>query len=133
MLKVDNYIMDRNRIIAEFMGGLWNEHSKQWGIGRAEYFDMQLNKKTLKNVVRAEQHFSNEDLKYHESWNWLMPVVEKIESFDGLSVHIEGCFCAVNHIKEEAIVQVPICTLSKIEATFETVIKFIEWYNEQSK
>ncbi len=40
------------------------------------------------------------EAKYHTSWDWLMPVVEKIESieeapFDGLSTNIRSVWVAV--------------------------------------
>ncbi|MDZ7659399.1 hypothetical protein [Fodinibius sp.] len=36
-----------------------------------------------------------EDMKFHESWKWLMPVVTKVEEDLGYSVLIQDNFCRV--------------------------------------
>ena len=88
-------------------------------------------------------------LKYHKSWDWLMPVVDKIESLkiDGKIVipyiTIQGFFCGVNKwgvYKNDELVE-PIKTwitggdfiepISKIDGVFHTVVEFIKWYNKQ--
>lgn len=70
-------------------------------------------------------------LWYNSSWNWLMPVVEKIaklpecEKFELLPV------------RGECVLKIKMCggfgwskydTL--IEPTYKTVVKFIKWYNQ---
>ena len=68
--------------------------------------------------------------KYDTSWDWLMPVVEKIESFDGFSVRIEGCAAYVVNGDSCLLIQNTNCTLSKIEAVYDMCIQFIQWYNK---
>lgn len=97
-----------------------------------------------------------ENLNYHKSWDWLMPVVEKIESLDlkeygyqwegidgeteynngSICVEIEQdrCWIYMNlsldpfHTFNEKSrgIRFP----SKIEATYAAVVEFIEYYNE---
>tara|TARA_R110000868_G_scaffold387768_1_gene656439 strand:- start:554 stop:856 length:303 start_codon:yes stop_codon:yes gene_type:complete len=64
--------MKNNKLIAEFMG---LSHCEEGWI-------------TIPNENRngvSENEISN-DLQYHTSWDWLMPVIEKIEN-DGLDPH----------------------------------------------
>ena len=54
--------------------------------------------------------FELDELKYHKSWDWLMPVVEKIYSLDA---HIDF-FRVIN-----------------LEATYKAVVEFIKQYNNE--
>lgn len=70
---------------------------------------------------------------YHQSWDWLMPVVEKIESL-GAIVEIWlslGKGCRIYFLKErnEFIHE----SNSTIEAVFEAVYAFVEWYDKNKK
>jgi len=78
-----------------------------------------------------------EDLRYHLSWNWLMPVVEKIEGL-GYDSRIcghnsdGGYLCDfVNFENEEAASKTSYS--SKIEAVWLSVIDFITWYNSSNQ
>jgi hypothetical protein len=62
---------ENNKLIAEFMG---MQHTD---IG---WYD---NEETLQL-----QNNTFDELKYHTSWDWLMPVVEKIEEDDEVDVNI---------------------------------------------
>ena len=70
-----------------------------------------------------------EHLNYHASWDWLMPVVDKIERIknsDDYEVDIFGNCCDIGG-RFEAIGK------TKIEATYKAVIEFIKWYNANKK
>jgi len=88
-----------NRLIAEFMGtdpyytNLDEEHE--------EYVDA-----------------NNDNLRYHKSWDHLMPVVKKIMNWlDG----DEACYYYFMH-------RLPDC---EILNTWEACVEFIGWYNEK--
>jgi hypothetical protein len=80
----------------------------------------------------------NKGINYETSWDWLMPVIEKIEkstvnscingitTMIGLSLdHTFYCYIAFNKVHLE-------CKgVNKLDATYKTVLKFIEWYNKQ--
>lgn len=90
--------------------------------------------------------YSDEFVKYDCSWDWLMPVVDKIESLNetetskeivDINSHnvrtwptekkneiIAGCY---RNSPEEVKFN------SKIEACYYVVVKFIKWYNKQDK
>lgn len=67
-----------NRRIAEFMGLTYKEESDPFDEQRIikKYICNGHPDKTLNQDV--EHHFQIVHLKYHSSWDWLMPVVEKI-------------------------------------------------------
>lgn len=77
--------------------------------------------------------YVNEDnLHYDSSWDWLMPVVERIECFCDVIVHIDGNSCVIDideakfGMPEEQII---VDADSKIEAVYGAVVSFIEWWN----
>jgi DNA replication protein DnaC len=113
--------IENNKLIAEFMGGLFNKHSNKYGIGNAEYITIG----KLNNVVKAINHYDIVDLKYHNNWNWLMEVVEKIES---LSEEQK----VINFSRQNKSIFDFKLTESKIEATYNACIEFIKWYNENN-
>lgn len=65
-----------------------------------------------------------EQLKFHESWDWLMVAVEKIERGLGYAVKICQSDCSINDPQIYEFGE------TKIEATYNAVLEFIEWYNE---
>lgn len=69
-----------------------------------------------------------DELKYHSSWDWLMPVVEEIENLkeyreDGKDVAV-GIWMALKYNHR---------TLPKIEAVWLAIVTFIKWYNSYTK
>jgi hypothetical protein len=88
-------MMNDNKLIAEFMGYDISTSLRD-GVECVEYAD---------NNIRALS-----DTHYHTSWDWLMPVVEKIYSLDA---HIDF-FRVIN-----------------FEATYKRVVEFIKEYNNE--
>lgn len=116
-----NTLIENNKLIAEFMGVQlffgepYNKDIEQWEV----FFD------TL---------YETKDLAYHTDWNWLMPVVEKIEHIDSIDVNIltngtriyewrSGGKVIIDNIAD-------ISFSNKIEHTYHAVVEFIKWYNE---
>ena len=94
--------------------------------------------------------------KYNSSWDWIMPVVEKIEPL-GFSVSINNGNCSIlfynndNYVVRTAynedghfisrylpedydryILVSEKETITKIESVWKSVIEFIKWHNTQS-
>ena len=74
-------------------------------------------------------------LKYHTSWDLLMPVVDKIEIDCKCNVYIYGHYdwkepnrCLILGWKNNEIVSKS--NDSKIEAVWLAVVEFIKWYNQ---
>ena len=69
-------------------------------------------------------------MQYKYSWDWLMPVVEKIENF-GFEFIIAESRCKIKHNTDHSIEELfHIETIgSKINTTYDAVVKFINEYN----
>lgn len=72
----------------------------------------------------SKRYVNKNDLKFHSDWNWLMQVVEKIESLEDNN-HLMDCFKQSNKV-----CGLPIYT--KIDKVYNACIEFIKWYNEQN-
>ena len=88
--------------------------------------------------------WSVHQFKYHKSWDWLMPVVEKIESlYDEhhgyFGVHISSNSCSIQGTNLHLSINNPeygsVYTSdpnavfeTKIESTYYAVTQFIKWY-----
>jgi hypothetical protein len=69
---------------------------------------------------------------YHSDWNWLMEVVEKIES-KGFDVHINTCVCRVSDVGEDRFEDIETFNSnSKLQAVYQAVLEFIKWYKNQT-
>lgn len=106
---------ENNKLIAEFMGADFHERSTMSAVSRQ---------------VKYQPHIS--ELNYHTSWDWIMPVVEKIDQI-GASVIIGRMFCEIKYIdplNQSKEFQVRIASGVKINAINGAVLDFIQWYNE---
>ena len=127
---------EKNKLIAEFMGGVINE-SNEWEF--PDHYSCCIN-----------------CLQYNASWDWLMKVVEKIETLDlseigyqwegpngeteynnnGIHVDIDGNWCQIyqehtldpDTLYNEHTHSQKFST--KIDAVYEAVVEFIEVFNK---
>ena len=94
--------MESNRIIAEFMGWKPNEH--HWCLN------------------------GDKDLQYDTSWDWLMPVVEKIEALKyRVEISHNGCLIESHKDLDTARMNSGIGEIepTKLKATYKAVVGFI--------
>ena len=129
-------IKENNKLIAEVMGWEVGLHS-----GREVEHCVQGQLETHKKVVGGSLSFQN--MKYHFSWDWLMPVVEKIASTDCSKVDIHtgtGCtdsfsWCDIEWYdgKNKFLTSDKINQdeQNPLTATYRAVVEFIKWYNKQ--
>lgn len=130
---------EKNRMIAEFMGYEFDIENKCEII---EDFDIVENIQTyeVEGGIRIVEggyvitRFLPEQMRYHTSWDWLMPVVDKIEvlSFyvDIYSINAATASkCQISKHSEDKVISSAV-SYNKKEAVYESVIQFIEWYNE---
>ena len=81
---------------------------------------------------------SADEYKYHFSWDWLMPVVEKINTTElngeSFGVIIFGNYCHIND-SENLIFEVTRASINEplVYAVWKAVVQFIHFYNTQSK
>ena len=115
--------MNNNKLIADFMDVQYKSDE--------DYF------KELKEMredgIFYEQGYMESQLNYHESWDWLMPVVEKIESDDRYDVDILQYGTRIRDNQKEIISNVAdISFENKIEHTYDAVVEFIKQLNKES-
>ena len=103
--------VDANKLIAEFMGMISFKDSLA-----------SLHQGKINVDVDVYQQ-----AKYHTSWDWLMPVVERIENF-GYEFIIVESRCYVKHNTDHSIKELfHIETIgSKIDTTYKAVVEFIQ-------
>ena len=86
--------MENNILIAEFMG---------------------------LNIDRGVQSdYMEHELRYHESWDWLMPVLKKIN--EQISPNVKGLWRTITNPYEFSI-----------EDVYKQVVKFINQYNNNDE
>jgi len=103
--------MINNKLIAEFMGKAPEAH-----------YD---------NLATAYKN-----MKYNSSWDWLMLVIDKIESLEIVDI-FEISSCNFSHRVEISptyknsfgLISIR-STESKLHTTYSAVIEFIKWYNK---
>lgn len=130
-----------NKLIAEFMGAEVKNETYCFHFGNPAY-EIQIEEMSFESVKR---------LRYQSSWDWLMPVVEKIESLwisgEQSSVTIRRNFVEIVHevgynnidyaknsnLRKDNELGGAFHTnnYTKIENTYKMVIEFIKWYNTQ--
>lgn len=115
---------EKNRLIAEFMSVNTNPN----GTFELPQFG------TIRPNGYFQTEFNYEQLKFHTSWDWLMPVVDKIEDMRDEN---NGCLFNVSTI--QTWTEIIDCRTSdtiaegdaetKIQSVFDAVVEFIKWHN----
>jgi hypothetical protein len=119
-----------NKLIAEFMGLKAVRPFKD--IGHPEVWAWET--PTNSPLYRVANGNDLENIYFHSSWDWLMPCVEKIESL-GCIVEIwlclgKGCRIIKGSFKVPTMTIANTESNSTIEAVWQAVIQYIEWYNQ---
>lgn len=130
-----------NRLIAEFMKFEWTfiKNSKGISYDYALPSNFELIKEvetTIESVnceVLEEQDYCmTADLKFHSDWNWLMEVVEKIESL-GFILKTYGrgsTFLIKGEYYNTPIWNDEFFGNTKKESIYNACVEFIKWYND---
>ena len=98
--------MKDNKLIAEFMG---LEFSK------GEYY---------RPLYNSGDWIPENELRYHESWDWLMPVVQKCYETEVVVQPVVEGGCS-------GLITFPLIGLPYMESTYNAVVKFIKEYNDR--
>lgn len=152
-------IQEHNKMIAQFMGYRYvpfDEGGKiNGGYWHNSIPDNQCNLRSSKTKQHKYLCRLHRQLRYFNSWDWLMPVLEKIENLDlkeyfytwkdndgetrynftGISIEIEDVR-VWPYISWELDPSSPILDKNVIvgknkrEAVYEAVIEIIKWYND---
>jgi hypothetical protein len=128
-----------NELIAEFMGYKyygWN-HPEVKGSGGGWKSSPNSHPKMMGSGYLTPR---KDGLRYDTSWDWLMPVVDKIErsnfgefhfrlSISGDSIQLSKYSDGSGYLFLDHL----IFGKGKIDSTYNAVVKFIQWYNQQNK
>lgn len=109
-------IINNNKLIAKFMDGY--DHGDAFNFGEDN------------NKYNLPQWADYDELYYNSSWEWLMPVVDKISNIvknDGRAfLHLVIYSPSLFEGRLLSCMKFPITK----EYVWKDVIKFIKWYNE---
>jgi hypothetical protein len=94
---------DANKLIAEFMG--WD----------ADHNDSSI---MVFKATKGNQIIPMGELKYHTSWDWLIPVVREILT----RIDIDSIEYETHNLEYETLD-------ADIKGAYKQVVEFIEWYN----
>jgi hypothetical protein len=104
--------MENNKLIAEFMG--------------MTYGDPNDDSVMIQMTSQGNEVVPIESMKYHISWDWLMPVVEKIESDERYDVDILQYGTKITDNQKEIVNNIADISFDKkIEHTYDAIVKFI--------
>jgi len=109
-------IIEENKLIAKFMG--WNDGM----FSEPPEYDMMVLSKT-EAVESVFYNYNEDELEYHISWDWLMPVVEKIVVPRGWQLKL---------IKYQKQLMKNL-KYANIKQVWISEVEFIKQYNEYNK
>ena len=129
--------IENNKLIAEFLGfELFN--NKYYELSQFGY---------MKTNGEWSDVFYPETLKFHKDWNWLMEVVENIESLEDTErFEITNSGVNITHYQTKEVkfiyngyhtnkgmyLLTEKAVDTKIEAVYMAVVEFIKWYNKNA-
>ena len=123
-----NEILVGNNLIAEFMGAI-NEN------GEYDLYSTPAMNHIFESVEsdddEARHYFIPEALKFDKSWDWLMPVVEKIEmqllDDDVITIEYKDCIIPIIHFPKGHQDVIATTGDTKIEAVWLACVQYIKW------
>jgi hypothetical protein len=98
---------ENNKLIAEFMGVYYNENDETYYSNCCE----------LDSTMDSPRYITDDptELKFHTSWDWLMPVIDKCYELTEDDEMME----IVTHLQ-----------VIDMNNTHKAVVEFIKWYNK---
>ena len=123
-------VIEGNKLIAEFMGysvGFPHKTDKYGYIQTVEGY-------IIPSIVNPSPHpsdidthqFSLTDLRFHSSWDWLIPVINKIYDLSEYYTYKDE----TQTFYSEGGIEI---NTKYIEETYKDVVEFIEWFNSNKK
>ena len=114
----DKEIIEGNKLIAEIMGYIINPANEWYN---------------FEGACMGNMRTPVFDLKYHASWNRLMPVFKKIwESIDQFQYDDEPYLYITEEIFHPDYLLSDFIN-NNIESVWNRCVEFIKWYNEQKE
>jgi hypothetical protein len=114
---MEEYVRKGNHHIAVFMQDFYDT-----GLEPAYY-------------IRKNKEYGIEDAQYHSSWEWLMPVVDKIEDL-GFRVYLDKYSCQIykryTTFPDNFIVDADFKD-DRLENAFDGISSFCEWWERKGR
>lgn len=107
-----NNTTENNKLIAEFMGYFYVGYSPIW------------RHKDTDEIL--------EELLYHKSWDWVIPVIQEIGNRTEYELVIGAEYSYWNKYGDTVMDGKEFRGYNSIEHIHEAVIEFIKWYNENN-
>ena len=125
--------MKDNKLIAEFMGavGTPKYNPTEWDVYITGCLDVD------SDDENAQHFYTPDEMKYHKSWDWLMPVVEKIEDIEckETSTDLVGYHLYDIEIRQNVTTihgtNIEETAGDKLFNTYNAVVEFIKQYNDE--
>jgi len=102
----------------------------QIGVWKDEYiWDKLINRSDLDNTYAVIRN----TIPFHSDWNWLMKVVDKIETikynekYVVVNIALTGCYI---YCKGNKSLSINLFSDSKIDAVWNACAEFVDWYNK---
>jgi hypothetical protein len=112
---------NNNKLIAQFMGNDTDEYGSDVYVPKEMMFNSK--SKCMQGV------FDFNECEFHTDWNWLMPVIRKIEEL-GNDVLITTNYIQIAYDEGEQFIVIDDLNI-KIDSVYNAVVEFINWYNKQ--
>jgi hypothetical protein len=134
MTRIETETYKTNKLIIEYLNvketiSYYDSYGKKTSVFKIElpYY---------KSKVYSSPNLSYDNFllnaKYHKNWNWLMPVVEKIEE-DGYEFNIYDKKCELVFGENYKIEDITFDEGSKLASTYKAAVSYIQWKNEVEK
>jgi len=111
-----NDIDMKNKIIAEFMGVKTIAMDELYSI---------LRQNRENGFIHTPQAYTIEELKYHKSWDWLIPVIKKIDAY----ANEEMSFNEFNEYRDKYVFIHDLSVHNDIKDIYNQVVEFIKNQN----
>jgi hypothetical protein len=115
-------IIEGDKLIAEFMGWKQKSGSDEWAGFWIIFPDEKSN-----NDMLCESEY----LRFHKSWDWLMPVWTKFRFIDITNIVVGSQAKTANQQHNQLIGVVgKFIAFQPIECAFDKMVQVIRWFNE---
>jgi hypothetical protein len=130
---MDEELIRNNEMIAAYLDGVvregWKVQGKVQNIweGNVAAVYREAFMKRPGRVILTDQ------LEFHSSWDWLIPVIQKIRNDHKVDIHFnaDSTSCHIVCIRGIYAIVVSGSVSEPILPLYGAVCKFIKWYNEQ--
>lgn len=127
--------VENNRLIAEFMGSQYRNdpYKDKEGVFHDFWHWTKPDCDYPKSIGIGELStaWSIENFHFHDSWDWLMLVVGKIETSDNvIQFAIRNGSVDLQWWDNDSFKSVSFVDLPKISMVYNAAVEFIKWYND---